>query len=606
MNTQANTTIQVDKPAIMQAIANKEWRTLTREFLKSLEGFRKAPITDTTPQNEEGVHHFLQLFFHAMMIEEYGLQNDEVFKLILCNPTIAHLAAISKFGSTDLILKKLLEQKNNFSKLLILYSPRNTVKISFDTLFKTNNVLAFHWWCNVIGYYSPHTKAHYEFLKELATYPKLKDAAKLHPDFWTTHSYSAPYFSLSYLGDDIDKKIKPFLNSAYANAFPAHNSPDMGKRDKKSITVISSMMYKKHAVFRSQAPMLRALKGAYELSLLTSNKVDKSDIDYDLFDRVYQYDNAEDSPTLDARIIDWIKALNPCLIYYTDIGMDYLTTLLAQIKLAPIQVTGYGHPVSTFGETIDYFVVDRDFEDMKTMSRYYSENLIVVPGAAVPIVDKHARTNPQKPESPVVIALNWSHHKSFYPFMEQIRTVLQKTKKKVTLRVMAVYWQEARFVPFARDVKAFFESDNVSVETYPMATKEEYARYLEPCHFAIDSHPFGGFNRIMDALYLGVPVMARMGERVFSRIAGVSLQRVGLGELVAETDGAFPDILTRLIEDADFRASQAKKLEGIDLEKLLTPPGAADAFRKGIDYVIQNYEGLKDKPENVIMAEALP
>lgn len=606
MKMEGNSTIYVDKPAILKAISGKEWRALTQEFLKSLEGFRKAPITDTNPQNEQGVHDFLQLFFHAMMIEEYGLQNDEAFKLILCNPTIAHLAAISKFGTTDVILKALLEQQNNFTKLLILYSPRNTVKISFDTLFKTNNVATFHWWCNVVGYYSPHTKQYYEFLKELATYPKLKEMAKLHPDFWTTHSYSAPFFSLSYLGDDIDKRVKPILNRVYAGAFPSYPTPDMEKRDKKTITVISSLMYKKHAVFRSQAPLLRALKPQYELSLLTSNTVEKSDIDYDLFDRVYQYDNAEDSPTLDSRILEWVKSLNPSLIYYTDIGMDYLTTLLSQLKLAPIQVTGYGHPVSTFGESIDYFVVDRDFENQKLMRQHYSEKLIVVPGAAIPIVDKHERTHPEKPESPVVIALNWSHHKAFYPFMEKIRETLAKTQKKITLRIMAVYWQEARFVPFAREMKAFFQSDHVSVEVYPMSTKEQYAHILEQCHFAIDSHPFGGFNRIMDALYLGVPVMARMGDRVFSRIAGVSLQQVGLGELVAETDAAFSDILTKLIEDADFRAEQAKKLEGIDLEAKLTPPNAAESFRKGIDYVIQNYERLKAKLEHVIMAEELP
>lgn len=78
--------------------------------------------------------------------------------------------------------------------------------------------------------------------------------------------------------------------------------------------------------------------------------------------------------------IDSIKENDFMVVYYPDIGMSPESIFLSNLRIAPIQICGTGHPVSTFGSEVDYFISGADVEILESAEKCYSERLILLPG----------------------------------------------------------------------------------------------------------------------------------------------------------------------------------------------------------------------------------
>jgi len=63
--------------------------------------------------------------------------------------------------------------------------------------------------------------------------------------------------------------------------------------------------------------------------------------------------------------------------------------------------------------------------------------------------------------------------------------------------------------------------------------RQEYLRRLASIDVALDPFPFAGVTTTCDALWMGVPVVSRLGERLWSRSAASLLPHVGLEDLIA-------------------------------------------------------------------------
>ena len=72
----------------------------------------------------------------------------------------------------------------------------------------------------------------------------------------------------------------------------------------------------------------------------------------------------------------------PDVMFYPEVGMDPATCALAALRLAPLQVAGWGHPVTTGLPSIDLFRIRR--ASGRAGSRtHYREKLIRLPGTGV-------------------------------------------------------------------------------------------------------------------------------------------------------------------------------------------------------------------------------
>ena len=83
---------------------------------------------------------------------------------------------------------------------------------------------------------------------------------------------------------------------------------------------------------------------------------------------------------------------------------------------------------------------------------------------------------------------------------------------------------------------------------------ESFARYRH-IDIALDPFPYNGMTTTCDALWMGVPVVALIGDRPLGRASYSLLSNVGLPELAGHSEGEYAEIATSLAADLSRLAS---------------------------------------------------
>jgi predicted O-linked N-acetylglucosamine transferase (SPINDLY family) len=127
--------------------------------------------------------------------------------------------------------------------------------------------------------------------------------------------------------------------------------------------------------------------------------------------------------------------------------------------------------------------------------------------------------------------------------------------------------------------------------------EQYFSQYLS-FDVALDTYPYGGGTTTCDALWMGVPVVSRFGQRGVSR-AGLSiLSNAGLPELVAETDEQYVQIATALAADrprlAELRATLRDRLRG---SPLMDAPRFARNVEQAFRTMWRRWCERTDKPQ---------
>ena len=78
---------------------------------------------------------------------------------------------------------------------------------------------------------------------------------------------------------------------------------------------------------------------------------------------------------------------------------------------------------------------------------------------------------------------------------------------------------------------------------------DEYLRRYERIDIALDPFPYNGMTTTCDALWMGVPVVAVIGETTLGRASFSLLSNVGLSALAAKSEEDYVGIAVRLARD---------------------------------------------------------
>ncbi len=91
---------------------------------------------------------------------------------------------------------------------------------------------------------------------------------------------------------------------------------------------------------------------------------------------------------------------------------------------------------------------------------------------------------------------------------------------------------------------------------------------------ALDPFPYGGGTTTAEALWMGVPVITKRGDRWTGRVSESILSTLGFGEMVAADSEAYVSTAVKLAEDLPRLRGIRQTLR----EKMLTSP-ICDAAR---------------------------
>ncbi len=580
VKTATNPLLDFSADKLHTAYREQAYDSMSEQFLAVIDHFRNITYYALDVPTKHALNGFVKQFLYFLTQEDFILSDAYASRFIDANGVIANMVAISDFGSTDPYLRILLGQQRNFTKLLALYSARNKVKIDRKLLFGTSPALATQWYyCFTEGY--RNGCADETTLANLREHIAYEDDRLIGINSFTHHAY----FGATYIDHEHDYLVKQRINKLF-QATPLCSQPIRNAAKKRRIAILTSMWFKRQSVYRSQQPFIAELAKEHELLLVQLGR-ERNDFDTSLFKEVRHYDASKDASDIKA-----IQDNDFAMAYYPDIGMSIESIILANMRIAPIQVTNYGHPVSTFGSKIDYWIGGQETEAVDRAREHYSERLVLIPGCAqAPVPLEYQLQYPQLPTSPVIINCTWSGQKINSDHLHRLKKIADRAKTPVKFHFFpggAILGNG--YIPLDRAIKNILGEERVQV--LPDLVFEQYMPALESAHFALDAYPFGGYNTAVDLLTLRKPIVTLAGNRFYNNSTAYLLGTVGLEELITRSEQEYIDLGVRMIDNADYRDRMIRRLKTADLASTVLSLKHVPAFVRAIDYLLDNHERL--------------
>ncbi|MGC2457296.1 MAG: tetratricopeptide repeat protein [Gallionellaceae bacterium] len=270
--------------------------------------------------------------------------------------------------------------------------------------------------------------------------------------------------------------------------------------------------------------------------------------------------------------VDVIRGKQLDVLIYPEIGMDPMTVRLASLRLVAVQVASWGHPETTGLPTMDYYLSAQDLEPPAAQDGY-SEQLVLLPHLGVyyqplqvaSIEPDFTRLNidtgrpillcpgapfkyvPQHDQVLVEIARKLGNSQ-FVFFTHQLKDLSGKLRQRL----------ERVFANSGLD----FGHHGIFI---PWQGRDAFYGLMKRADVFLDTLGFSGFNTAMQAIECGLPVVAKDGQFMRGRLASGILRRMGMTELIANTEEEYINLVVRLVQDAEYRQQIKARIEAARL-----------------------------------------
>ncbi|GMU26158.1 MAG: hypothetical protein AMXMBFR16_10630 [Candidatus Uhrbacteria bacterium] len=574
---------------ILAAYLKKEYSECARLVVNTLVYYSEVGYESISADDLVKLNELIGTILWLYTRDDWMFSGAYDYPLIAMNHILANLVGITPYGTTDSQLLVASGQERNFVRMLSLLTCRNKpfVRHPANILFEKFPELATFWWLNYQT--SPcgfNTKLVWENVYNhlMAGVPPLKLVdLRVQPLYFQT-SYIMP--CERPVKEALNKEVRRLLG----NVRFEHNP------DPKSIAIITDRWQKTTAVYKSAFHQIEALKKhGYRLTLVHAHDHPEQ-FDQSLFSDIKKVDWGKlPDGNRDLRLVDVssIQKNDFQLAYFADIGMSDISVALSNMQIAPIMAMGYGHPSSTFGSLVDYFVVGEVTERLEYAEELYGERLVVIPGTgAHPVDPKYIKKWPPRDD---IVRINccWTAPKINYPMLTLLQNVKKRSKNPVVVRFFPS-WTVCRYngyITMRREMNDLFGENGWEVITE--RPYQEYLSYLELGSFGLDSYPFGGYNTIVDNLFTGCPVVTLEGNRFFNRASSALNRIIGCEQNICHSLAEAEAKCLELADNPDLLAAQRDYLANLDLRKLLIDTEDPDNFAKAIDYIMANHDTLK-------------
>jgi len=598
--------LDFDLDVLESAISCGNNLEISELFLKFLRYIHAAQVHYINAEQHSFITQFVERLLGQFVSARYSIPPEFHEEFILMNITISNLVRVTPLINTNQVVAEILRQPDNAAKLLPMLSHRNNIQINLESIFSLFPYQASLWWGNTISYgINSNSELIFNNRKSWVAIPHLeKHLTICAPETKKTlSSVLNSFFQSTYISPGADKPVHQAINHVIQKQNQKLRFPELTP-DFKKIAVFSINFHKKHAVYRALAPYLYSLKGFYHLTLIHFAKLSPEiEMDEDLFDEIKT--PSEDEYQEVVASVKYITSGNYGMIYYPDIGISICSMMFSNFRLAPIQVTGSGHPVSSFGSEIDYFIGGQEVEILENAPENYSEKLVIIPGIGmVPVMpDYNPRNHVEsqaKEEDTINIMCNWGSNKFYYPHLLTIKKIIERSEKKLILHFPGIQTDMFNFLPFTHELRELLENKNCGIITYGQKKYQDYMELIEGCDFALDSYHFGGYNRIIDMLICGKPFVALEGKQSYNRAAAAILRNLGLDELITSSAAEYVEVGFRLINEPKYLAEMQRKTLAVDLKNKVFETGNEKYFKKAVDYLVAN-QGNKNQERMIII-----
>lgn len=244
------------------------------------------------------------------------------------------------------------------------------------------------------------------------------------------------------------------------------------------------------------------------------------------------------------------------IMYHTDIGMCSFTYFLAFSRLAPIQCTSGGHPVTSGIESIDYYISYKHDEPTNG-PEHYSEQLVRLDNRPV----FYPRScMPQSLKSRAHFGLQDDDHiylcpmtiMKFHPDFDEILAGILRADEKGRIVLVGDpkdYLYELLLARLRRVMPDCVDR----IIFVPRQSAEDFLSLMIVSNCVLDTIHFGGGTTSFEAMAVGAPVVTLPGEFMRGRNTYSFYRQMDLLDCAAKDKEDYVRIAVRLGTDPSFR-----------------------------------------------------
>jgi len=256
-----------------------------------------------------------------------------------------------------------------------------------------------------------------------------------------------------------------------------------------------------------------------------------------------------------------IEQDNLHVLIFPELGMDTTTVKLGCLRLAPIQITSWGHPNTSGLPTIDYYL-SSDLMEPKNAQEHYTEKLVRLPNLSIyysPLEIQPERIEKQAIGLKDNEIMFWCCQ-SLFKYLPQDDDVFPRIAQEVgNCKFVFIKFVKGEWVTevFRQRLSHAFEEFGFHYQDYCI-----FLSSLEPQKFAgvtaiadifLDSIGWSGCNSTLETIPYNIPIVALPGELMRGRHTTAILQMMGIAEMIAASKEDYVKIAVRLAQDAEYR-----------------------------------------------------
>lgn len=482
-----------------------------------------------------------ELFLFLLTTPEVGMSDKSFERLIHYHETLHTLFYIFEMDDTDELVEKALTSKSlppkEQKKLLLLLS-MNT-KLDLNKILKSlEPSLSSPAIVNYLG----HRKIFREniYNNKVRLHEMGRSLHRAYKPSQTFANLVHAYFLTSYLDmpdrhklkEDMNIAARQFINSIAKDFKKLKALPrkDYGFEtdDTKPVILVIHEYYKaNHAMTRGWGRLIKSLES--EFHVLNAAPSDGAK---------YQQKNLAYFTKM-SDFYELVLAANADIIFMPSVGMRIYNIVFSNMRNAPIQIAGLGHPATTMSEFIDYVVSPGG---LYTAEAFPKDTYIAdgYPEKHTPLLSKEDFFAPL-PEDEIPareidgrkilrVCVVGTDIKVSYPFFNFLKTLIAESPYEIHISFMlGVGGIDSLYIE--KYLKENFENCTY----YGWQAYTDYIKNLKKMDIVLNPFPFGHTNTIIDTLMCGKPCVGLKGTEPSALTEKDVLHAVGLDHLfVAE------------------------------------------------------------------------
>ncbi|MBD2103008.1 tetratricopeptide repeat protein [Leptolyngbya sp. FACHB-261] len=256
------------------------------------------------------------------------------------------------------------------------------------------------------------------------------------------------------------------------------------------------------------------------------------------------------------------------ILVFADIGMSPQMVQMSALRLAPIQCTTWGHPITSGSSAVDYFL-SSDLMEPDNAQDHYSERLITLPNVSV-AYPKPSLPRQTKKRSDFGLrddTVLYLSCQSLFKYLPQYDFVFAEIARRVPQAQFAFLGSpKARVTQqFQRRLQRAFANISLKSEDYCVILPQQndwhdFLRLNLVADIFLDTFSWSGFNTAMEAVACGLPIVTCPGQFMRGRHSFAVLKMLGITETVAKDESEYIEIAVKLALEEKWRCELRQRI----------------------------------------------